>query len=239
MRTLVVVAACLTGGTALAQPTEPPPGGEQTPPNPTPPNPTPPTPTPVPMQPQPMPAMPQPAPEEPPRPTEFSVGIGVGYIFPTSLQTPNVASVRFRLPTGLTFEPRVALASTKDSVDTGTPVDNKTTDIGAGTVIRYPTMMHGKFDLELLGAVDIDIVTQDPAMDDNNTTTTTARISYGLAVNYWLTRHWNVSFTADNPVVSFTRVRQEMGPMNVLVTSETTIGAIFDPTVTVMIHIFH
>ena len=39
------------------------------------------------------------------RPTELSIAIGVGYAFPTSLQTPNITSVRLRLPSGLTLEP--------------------------------------------------------------------------------------------------------------------------------------
>lgn len=243
MKTRMLVAAlCLAvGGTAVAQPapSEPPPPDQ--PPNPTP-TPTPaPTPTPVPVaqpQPQPMPPM-QPPADDGPRPGEFSIGIGVGYIFPTSLETPNVASVRFRLPTGLTFEPRVRLASTTDTVDTGTAVDNKTTELGIGTVVRYPLMLHGKVDLELLGLLDFDSVKQDPDGDDNNTTTSTVAVAYGLAVTSWITRHWQLSFSCTNPVVSFVKVREEMGPMNVLVTSETTLGAIFDPTVFVMVHLYH
>ena len=46
-------------------------------------------------------------PPEPKRPQAFAVGIGIGYDFPTDLQQPNITSVRFRLPSGLTLEPRV------------------------------------------------------------------------------------------------------------------------------------
>ena len=173
------------------------------------------------------------------RPSEFSIGIGIGYLFPTSLETPNITSVRFRLPAGLTFEPQVILANTTQTVDTGMPVDNKTTEVGLGTVIRYPLIGRGRVDLELLGAFNINNVKQNPPGDDDETSTTTTSLTYGLAVTSWITRHWQISLTAANPVLSFTKVRQEMGVMNVLVQSQTTFGAIFDPTVALMVHLYH
>jgi outer membrane biosynthesis protein TonB len=243
--TLVAVLLAAAAGTATAQtPDQQPPPDPNTPtPPPNPPNqpevvvqqPPPPNPSPVSPIPEPMPAPPQ----NEWRPPEFSIGIGIGYQFPTSLETPNVATVRFRLPSGLTFEPTLALASTTDTVDTGDPVDDKTTQLGLGTLIRFPMVAHGRVDLELLGAINVDNVNQNPDGEDDETTTTAVTLNYGLAVTSWINRHWAVSFSALNPLVSFAKVRQEMGPMNVLVTSTTTLGAIFDPTVLVTVHLYH
>ena len=96
LRLPVLIASLLTGGTALAQlPTDP-----NTPPAPIPPVPPPQPPQPQPVQPQPpqpppMVVAPQPQPStDRIRPDGFSIGIGFGYQFPTSLQTPNTTSVR-------------------------------------------------------------------------------------------------------------------------------------------------
>jgi outer membrane biosynthesis protein TonB len=248
--TLVAVLLAAAAGTATAQTPDQQPPPDPNNPNPNPnPNPTPIPPDPVPVQqppPQPNPSPVSPIPEPMPapaqdgwRPPEFSIGIGIGYQFPTSLETPNVATVRFRLPTGLTFEPTLALASTTDTVDTGDPVDDKTTQLGIGTLIRFPMVGHGRVDLELLGAINVDNVNSNPDGEDDETTTTAVTLNYGLAVTSWINRHWAVSFSALNPLVSFAKVRQEMGPMNVLVTSTTTLGAIFDPTVLVTVHLYH
>jgi len=240
-RTLVVAFCVAAAGTAAAQPPPPSDPPTEPPPQPEPPQPQPPT-VPPPTNVPPPTVVPQPAVEpaaDNGRPTELSIGIGIGYQFPTSLETPNVTSVRFRLPAGLTFEPQVVLASTTQTVDTGMAVDNKTTELGLGTAIRYPLMGHGKVDLELLGAFNINNVKQNPPGDDDETSTTTTSITYGLAVSSWITRHWQISLTAANPVLSFVKVRQEMGVANVLVQSQTTIGAIFDPTVQLMVHLYH
>ncbi|MEO8704772.1 MAG: hypothetical protein ABI867_32245 [Kofleriaceae bacterium] len=242
-RTLVVALCVAAGGTAAAQPppTDPPPDPTQPNPNPTP---TPPPPQPNPAPPPTPAPMPVVQPEGPPvtdeaRPTDLSIGIGVGYQFPTSLETPNITSVRFRLPSGLTFEPQLILANTTDTVDTGESVDDKRTELGLGSVIRYPLIQHGRVDLEFLGALNVNNVNSNPDGDDNNTSTTVLTLNYGLAVTSWITKHWQISMSAANPLVSFVKVRQEMGPMNVLVTSNTTLGAIFDPTVILMVHLYH
>ena len=245
-RTLVAAFCVAAAGTAAAQPPDqPPPVPDPNNPNPNPtPNPTPVNPNPTPVNPNPVVA-PTPTPAEPMpaantwRPPEFSIGIGIGYQFPTSLETPNVASVRFRLATGLTFEPQLALASTTDTVDTGDPVDDKTTQLALGTLIRYPLVGHGRVDLELLGALNIDNVNDNPDGMDDETTTTNVTVNYGLGVTTWINRHVALSMSAINPLVTFAKVRQENGPMNVLVTSTTSFGAIFDPTVIMTVHVHH
>jgi hypothetical protein len=173
------------------------------------------------------------------RPNDLSIAIGIGYVFPTSLETPNIASVRFRLISGLQFEPVVALQSSTDTVDTGTPVDNSTTTLQIGTLVRYPLVQKRRVDLELLGAFNVSNVKQDPDGDDDQTSTTTTSLAYGVAVTTWISKHVNFSMSATNALLSFVKVRQEMGPMNVLVTSNTTFGLVFDPTVFAMIHFYH
>src|SRR5262249_12966388 len=151
------------------------------------------------------------------------IGIGLGYVLPTSLEIPNTTSVRFRLANGLTFEPQVIFAHTSDSVDTGMSVSQGTTEIGVGTQLRYPVMRRGRGDLELLGNIFIDSTDQDPPGDNNNTTNTTVSVGYGLGVSYWAGRHWNISLSAGNPIITYSKNRVEMGPDTVTVTSSTTI----------------
>ncbi|HEU0032114.1 MAG TPA: hypothetical protein VFQ53_15880 [Kofleriaceae bacterium] len=242
-----LVIAVGIGGTAAAQQPTPPTGAPPTPP-PTPADPVPtptPTPTPTPQPPPPAPTVvapepaPAPAPVDDDRPTMFSIGIGLGYQLPTSLETPNITSVRFRLPTGLTFEPQLIFAKTDQTVDIGTSTTDSITETGLGTVVRFPLSKRGRVDLEVLGAANIDSVNLDPEGEDDQRRTTTLSLAYGLAVTSWITSHWQVSLTAANPIVTWAKVRQENGPMSVTVTSETTFGLIFEPTVAIMVHLYH
>ncbi len=242
LKTLLVAGSLLFAGTVAAQPL---PGDSENPnPNPTPtPDPVP-TPTPTPP-PRPMPP-PNPTPPPPmmehkdPRPTELAIGIGIGYVFPTSLEAPNITSVRFRLASGLTFEPRAVFRRVTDTVDTGTAMDATTTTIGIGTVLRYPLVKHGRVDFEFLGAFDLQNVKQDPSdQEDDQTSTTSTALGYGLGIGVWLNPHVQISGSAVNNLLVFEKQRQEMGPMNVLVTSRTTIALEFDPTVFFMVHLYH
>lgn len=239
LKTLLVAGSLLFAGTAAAQPL---PGDTENPnpnPNPTPdPIPVPPTPPPRPVQPPPQPPPPQETKD--PRPTELAVGIGIGYVFPTSLEAPNITSVRFRLISGLTFEPRAVFRRVTNTIDTGMALDNTTTTIGIGTLLRYPMVKHGRVDFEFLGAFDIQNVKQDPTdQDDDQTSTTSTALGYGLGIGVWVNRHCQISASAVNNLLVFEKQREEMGPMNVLVTSRTTIALEFDPTVFFMAHLYH
>lgn len=241
-KTLLVALSLTIAGTAAAQTPLPDPETPPTPPtDPTPP--TPPTPPPVKPNPPPPVVVQPPPPEQPAddrRPSELAVGIGIGYVFPTSLETPNISSVRFRLIKGLTFEPRVVFKRVTDTVDTGEPVDASTTTIGIGTLLRYPMVKHGRVDFEFLGSFDINNVKQNPTEDDDDeTSTTSTSLGYGLGVGVWVNPHFQLSASAVNNLLVFEKQRQEMGPMNVLVTSRTTISLEFDPTVFVMAHLYH
>jgi hypothetical protein len=172
------------------------------------------------------------------RPTELAIAIGVGYSFPTSLQTPNTTSVRLRLPSGLTFEPVLVLATTSNDIDTGMTITNKQSELTLGSLVHYPLRAHRKVDLELLGNALISSNTVDPTGDNNTRTITTLSLGYGLGLAYWITRHWNLSLSATNPLISYARTRQEMGAATTTVDKTTTFGLVFEPRVTLMIHLY-
>ena len=173
------------------------------------------------------------------RPNELSLAIGFGYMLPTSLQTPNIASVRLRLPSGFTFEPQLVLASSSHNVDTGPTMQDDSSEVGIGALARLPVVRHGRVDLEILGGLNLDKASTRPNMSDMDVTITTVTATYGLAVTSWINRHWQISLSALNPMVTSIRRDEEMGPGTLTVTTDQTFGLIFDPRVTVMVHLYH
>jgi hypothetical protein len=169
------------------------------------------------------------------RPIGLAFGIGFGYLLPTSLQTPNVTSVRVRLASGLTFEPQLVFARTSDQ---GPAMSSKQTEIAIASVVHYPVRVHRKVDLELLGDAGLSTRLINPTGDDNDRTITTVDVGYGVGLGYWITPHWNLSLSASNPLLTYARTRQEMSADNVTVSSSTTIGLVFAPDVTLMLHLF-
>jgi len=240
---LSLVAA--TAGIAAAQPNPnpmQPSGGPDTPPE----NPPPPQPPP----PQSPPPRPMPPPEPPAvvhhdtgdRPEELAFAIGLGYVFPTSLETPNITSVRLRLPSGLTFEPRVIFASTSHTVDDGvTSTTDKTTEFSIGSLVRIPAIRRGRVDFEVLASADIDSITNNPDGDNNDTTTTTLTVAWGVACNFWISRHWTFSLSATNPLIQYTKkkVDDPTMPGSTTATTDSSFGLIFDPVVFAMFHLYN
>jgi hypothetical protein len=227
---IATLALWLTAGPAAAQPAPPPAGP-----------PPPPMAEPGPASGPPA-AAPMPMPAEPPadtgRPTGLALAIGVGYSFPTSLQTPNITSVRVRLANGLTFEPVLVLATTSNDVDTGTSITNKQSEITVGSLVHVPLRVHHRVDLELLGNALISNNSVDPTGDNNTRSITTLSLGYGLGLAYWITPHWNLSLSATNPLISYVRTRQEMGAATTTVDKTTTVGLVFEPRVALMIHLY-
>jgi len=219
------LAVSLTAGLAAAQP----PPGQPAPGGPPPPM----------AEPAPPPPAAAPGPADTDRPTDLSIAIGIGYSFPTSLQTPNTTSVRLRLPSGLTFEPVLVLATSSNDVDAVTTVTNKQSELTLGSLVHVPLRAHRKVDLELLGNAQVSSSTTDPTGDNNNRTLTTFSLGYGLGVAYWISSHWNLSLAATNPLLSYLRNRQETGPTTNTVTKTTTFGLVFNPQVALMIHLYN
>ncbi len=230
---LALSLAMSSAASAQPQPMQPaPPPGPPVVVNPE--NPPPPVPEPVPM----MPAHRDEPQAEADRPTGLTLGIGLGYAFPTSLQTPNTTSVRLRLASGLTFEPQLVFATTSTDTDNGVTTTNKQNEVTIGTLVRYPLRVRNKIDLEAIGSASISNETTDPEGDNNTRTVTTVALGYGVALAYWLSPHWNLSLTATNPLISYSRTRQEQTVDLVTVTKSTTIGLVFDPQIAVMIHLY-
>jgi len=170
----------------------------------------------------------------------IAFGIGLGYQLPTSLETPNITSVRLRLPSGLTFEPFLTLANQSQTTDTG--LGESTTsrsDLGAGTVVRLPVIRHGKIELELLGSAGVRLTKVNPDGNDNNTTSTSFGVGWGLACSYWLTQHWNLTLSATNPLISLSSSSEEQPAGMNIDSSSRTIGLTFDPVVSAMIHLYN
>lgn len=241
------LAVCLLAGPAFAQPgDQPPPPVDPTIVPPTEPPPQPPPPQPPhrapPVEVRPAMALAPTQPQPPAvRPAGFSLGIGVGYRFPTSLQTPNITSVRFRLGSGIELEPTVVFANTSHSVDTGSAQGSDASEAGVAALLRFPVVSHRRTELQLLGGLGFDYLGEDPddQTPDDVTSTTTVAARYGVAVAVWITPHMQVSMSATNSLISYSKKRQEMGQQSVQVTNDTTYGLIFDPNVAFMIHLYN
>ena len=170
----------------------------------------------------------------------MAIGLGIGYALPTSLQTPNITTARLRFASGLQLEPAVTISNTSDETDTGgTEMTTKRTSFGLAALVRLPIVTRGKVDLEVIGTAGFSSDRENPEGDYNTTTTNSFGIGYGVAVSYWLSRHWNLSLSTTNPLVSYDQNKVQTGPDMFAKQSETTIGLIFVPRVFIMIHLYN
>jgi hypothetical protein len=195
-------------------------------------------------QPTPGPTTPAPAEEHHDlRPTELSFGIGAGWTFSTSLETPNTVSVRLRLPGGLAFEPIVRLRNLSHTATpvTGPDVTDQTTEVGASVNVLFPIWHRGRADFDLVGtlAFDTEKVTPDTSASDVNKNTTTFGVGYGIEVGFWISRHWLVTMTATNPIFTLAQTTNNMVGGMTTKDSTTSVGLIHDPTVALQIHLFN
>jgi hypothetical protein len=175
------------------------------------------------------------------RPMGFSTGIGAGWDFPTQLDDINVASLRFRLASGLTIEPRVELSLASDTDDVGgTEQENKSSAFGLAAEARWPLMGRGPVDFLVTGGAVIDYFKDNPDGNDNNTTTSLLALFYGLSVEYWFGPHWVFSLTGSNPIfVRAKTTNQEPPPTDETSSTTTSFGAVFNPDIIGMLHIFY
>ncbi len=233
---LALISITATGGLAFAQEDTGTPAPDPTglPPEPPPQPPRPPEPPPQ-TAPEPMPA------STTGRPEGLAIGIGLGYVLPTSLETPNSTSVRVRFSSGLTLEPQITLASASVKRDTaGTEEKDSATELTIAAGMRLPLVRHGKVELELLGSLGLTNRTDNPDGADNNAKTTAIGLGWGVGITYWCSRYWTLSMSAGNPLVSFAKTtREQPAPVDESSTTSTSIGAIFDPTVGIMIHLYN
>lgn len=227
LATIVATSILLSGGVAIAQTDPDETGGEEVPP---------------PLDNPPPRRVEAPPPRyEPPaqtRPMGFSIGIGAGFRLPTELTLPNTTSIRFRLDSGLTFEPLLHLSHESQTSELANDsFTNGINDLNVALAVRYPLKSSGRVDFSLIGAVEVGTRTVDPEGTENNTTLTVFGLGYGLALDYWVNRHWNVSMNATNPLVTVISTNEQHAAAPDEATTDTTFGAIFGPTVAVMIHL--
>lgn len=246
MKLSVVIALVGMVGVAPAQPVEPGPGTTDV-------QPVAPPPPPV-VQPQPA----QPVVVEPPppvrrhevgdvddhRPNELAFAIGIGYTRPPGggidLQTPNIASARLRLVSGITFEPTVVIGNTSVSTSNGTTDTNEAiTQLDLGTLVRFPVIRHGRVDFEVLGSIGVNVVKDDPDGDYNTRTTTTFDLGWGIGIGYWFGPHWQLSVSATNPVFTYSQQKEETAFDTSMKNSTSTFAVQFNPTTMVMIHLYN
>jgi hypothetical protein len=181
------------------------------------------------------------------RPSGFSIGLGLGYGLPTNLDTPNRTSARIRLGGGLTFEPLLSIANTKSTHEEPPLPDqeDKITEFGLAVLVRLPVITHNHVDLEALASVGFTNTKTNPEGNFNSDTVNTFGIGWGVGIGYWLSRHWQLSMSVTNPIVQYTaRTQQRMDPVTMQriedeKDSETTLGVIFVPQVTAMIHLYN
>ena len=174
------------------------------------------------------------------RPDGFTVGMGAGWDIPTDIQNVNTASVRFRLANGLTIEPRVDLSVTSDKDDFGMITqEDGTSSFALEAIARWPMMGRGPVDFLALGGAVIDVFSTDPDGDDNNTTTTSLGLIYGLSVEYWWGPRWVFSFSATNPVFGRTKISREVAMADDTSSTTSGFGAIWDPDIIAMFHLFY
>jgi hypothetical protein len=238
--TVVLLAGLAVARVAAAQPSppQPPPPPVDTPPGT--PEPTPPPPPTPPPTPPPPPTKIEPAPEHE-RPEGLSFAIGVGYEFKTSLETPNIVSARVRFSSGLTLEPVVVVSNQSSDMQSqpAPTVSTSRTELALGSLVRFPLIKHGRTDFELIGSALLDTVKVNPDGPDNDTSTSTLDVAWGIGIGFWITHHWQVSFTATNPLITYTNMSQQTGPSTSDTTKTTTFGLVFDPTVALMIHLYN
>lgn len=174
------------------------------------------------------------------RPDGMSFGLGLGYQLPTSLETPNITSMRLRLATGLTIEPAFAIANTSTSTDNGTTeTTEKETVFSIFALLRLPLISRGKADFEGLARVGFTNDKQNPEGDFNTTTTNRFGVGWGFAVSYWFTQHWQLSFNVTNDLLDYSSRKQQMAADMTTKTSTTEIGLIFSPSVFAMLHLYN
>lgn len=184
-------------------------------------------------------AQPAPPPAEtgPTRPPAFSIGVGFGYRLPTEIDLPNATSVRVRLRSGLTFEPFIGLANDSLTSDAGADEsEDVNSEVALGARVRYPMRSRGRADLTLVGGATVGLITENPDGDSNTTKTTLFGLEYGVAIDYWLSSHWNLSLTGTNPILNLISESGETAGGDEIEVTRRQIGLIFSPRVAVMIH---
>ena len=175
-----------------------------------------------------------------PRPDGMAIGLGVGYVLPTSLETPNITSLRFRLAGGLTLEPALIVSNETETAEAGgVEATNKDTIFSVAVLGRLPLISRGKADFEGLASVGFRNEKNNPEGDFNTVTSNTFGIGWGVAVSYWFSPHFQLSTNITNDLIAYTSTKTQAGPGMTSKDSRTEIGLIFRPAVFFMLHLYN
>jgi hypothetical protein len=175
----------------------------------------------------------------PRRPEGMSYGLGFGYTLGAAKWSqPDVASARFRFPSGLTFEPRVAFATSSVTNKTGDDeTKDGTIDFLVGTEVRIPMAARDRVDLVLVGGAQLAYAKDDPDGDNSSTTTPGFALTYGLGMDYWIGRSWTIGWTARNPILAYSHTSNEQAGDDPS-SSTVAAGLVWNPGIDVTLHLY-
>jgi hypothetical protein len=174
------------------------------------------------------------------RPVGLAIGLGLGYQLPTSLETPNITSMRLRLASGLTIEPALAVSNESTTTEMASmEATDKHTVFAVFALGRLPLISRGRADFEGLARLGFTNDKDNPDGDFNTTTTNRFAVGWGLAVGYWFSQHWQLSMNVTNDIISYQSTKHQLGAGMTTKASSTEIGLIFTPQVFVMLHLYN
>lgn len=181
-------------------------------------------------------------------PREFSVGVGIGIIAPTTVLAPNTASVRFRIDDSVTIEPIVEFdlgnVNTRQEAPDIEVVDStRRTDLTVAALGRFQLAERGNVELQALGGARVNWSSSvnDPEGTENNTTTSFLGLGldWGVGVNWWVSPNFALSGDATNGLVSVrsSKTSPEVGESSTSSNGlDVSVG--WDPTIRMMGHVF-
>lgn len=170
------------------------------------------------------------------RPTPITVGVGFGWVIGggADLFKPSVGSVRLVLSDRFTLEPFVNFSFTDNEQQTmgNTTSESDVTRLGLGAIGRVVLAARGPIDLVGLGRLAFNHQRNDAASD---TRTTSVSLGVGLGLTWFFYKNLGLSLDAINDLFTLNRLYTEQNDQT---TTRMLAGAIWTPTVAVMLHLF-
>ena len=200
---------------------------------------------------------PTPAAAEPDDPNQKKIGIGAGWVFGgADLLTPNTVSARFVLKNKMVIEPMVQASITQGFEHQHVTIgDNRPhqaardyfATVGFGVQVRKPVATRGPIQYLVIASPTVvwNDAVDNPFGPDNRifTSQTIWGLGYGIGVEYFPTKfegHWSLSMDALNPLFAFTYTSTYDQSANFRTnTTNYFLGAVFDPAVRGMLHLYY
>ncbi|RMG15166.1 MAG: hypothetical protein D6729_12710 [Deltaproteobacteria bacterium] len=177
-------------------------------------------------------------------PTDFTVGVGAGWVFPgAEVLSPNVGLTRLRVTPEIEVEGALNLGFGSGSTKTDINPDDNTMDTEDRTAhfalalsvdVRYAALRGAHAEFVAGGGIGVGFTGQetDPDGPDNiqRTLSTSLAAQWLLGVNWFVTQNFAVSADVRNPLLSYTNQSTEI-PSEDRVDSTTSLdlGLIFAP----------